>query len=208
VPLANLNRLESGLDRSLATYGVHRKPPIYITEYGYQTNPPDPREIITPAEQAAYINQADYLAWRNGRVRSVSQFLLVDSGPNRNYPQSSPYYWDTFNTGLVFTNGQPKPAYAAYRTPIWIPSPRVGRGGAMFVWGQIRPGPHDKVHAALIQWWSGHGAWRTIQTVSFNQLKGYFTTRAKPPGSGYLRIAWQPPHGPVYTSRPAPIRVG
>mgnify|MGYP001185100595 CR=1 FL=1 len=208
VPLANLNRLESGLDRSFAAYGVHRKLPIYITEYGYQTNPPDPREIVTPAEQATYINEADYIAWGNSRVRSVSQFLLYDSGPNRSYPQSSPYYWDTFNTGLLFENGAQKPALAAYRTPIWMPSPRARRGARMLVWGQIRPGPHDRPQQALIQWWSGHGAWRTIQTVSFEQAEGYFTTHVTPPGSGYVRIAWQLPHGSLYTSRYAPIRVG
>ena len=208
VPLANLNRLESGLDRSLGAYGVHRKLPIYITEYGYQTNPPDPREIVTPAEQASYINQADYLAWRNGRVRSVSQFLLYDSGPNPSYPPSSPYYWDTFNTGLLFTSGSQKPAYAAYRTPIWIPSARVRHGGRMSVWGQIRPGSHYGVRRALVQWWSGRGGWRTIQSVSFHQSEGYFTTRVTPPASGYLRIAWQPSRGPLYTSRYAPIKVG
>ena len=42
VPLADLGRLEQSLDQILAAYGVHRRLPIYLTEYGYETNPPNP----------------------------------------------------------------------------------------------------------------------------------------------------------------------
>jgi hypothetical protein len=206
-PLANLSRLEHGVDRALAAYGVHRRLPIYITEYGYSTNPPNPREIVTPAEQAAYINQADYMAWRDPRVRSVSQFLLYDSGPDTSVPKSSLLYWDTFQTGLLFANGRPKPAYNAYRTPIWIPSPRVRRGARVLIWGQIRPGPHDVVQAALVQWRARHGRWSTVATVQFEQPEGYFTARVRPPGSGILRIAWRGAGGVAYTSRTVTVTV-
>jgi hypothetical protein len=207
-PLANLSRLEHGLDRALGAYGIHRRLPIYITEYGYSTNPPNPRQVVTPAEQAAYINQADYMAWRDPRVRSISQFLLYDSGPNTSVPKSSLLYWDTFQTGLLFANGRPKPAYDAYRTPIWIPSPRVRHGAGMFVWGEVRPGPHNLPGTALIQWRGRHGAWSTIATVTFRQPEGYFTTRVRPPGgSGGLRIAWRGANGVVYTSRQVAITV-
>jgi hypothetical protein len=150
VPLANLGRLEHGLDRAFGAYGVHRRIPLYLTEYGYQTNPPDPYEIVTPAEQARYLNLADYMVWRNSRVRSVAQFLLRDSLPNVNYPRSDPHYWDTFQTGLEYANGKPKPAYASYRMPIWIPSPSAKHGRPMFVWGQLRPARHDRPARARI----------------------------------------------------------
>jgi len=201
VPLADLGRLERGLDRSLSAYGVHRRLPIYITEYGYQTNPPDPRQIVTPSEQAAYLNQADYIAWRNPRVRSVAQFLLYDSPPNKLYPKSSPEYWDTFQTGLLSANGTEKPAFAAYRLPIWIPAPRLETGARTFLWGQIRPGPHNLVQHAAIQWRAARGGWKTISRVAFEQPEGYFTTRIRLPGSGSVRTAWTASNGQTFDSR-------
>jgi hypothetical protein len=208
VPLANLGRLERGLDRSLAAYGIHRHLPIYITEYGYQTNPPDPRQVVTPAEQAAYLNQADYMAWRDPRVRSVSQFLLYDSAPNTMLPPTSLDYWDTFQTGLLYLDGRQKPAYDAYRLPIWIPSTRVHPGTRMFVWGEIRPGPHTVVQLAAIQWRASGGKWTTIATIRVHQPEGYFTSRVRSPGSGGVRIAWRSPGGHLYTSRVVTVRTG
>ena len=38
--------------------------PIYFTEFGFQTNPPDRISGVSLAKQAAYINQSDYIAYR------------------------------------------------------------------------------------------------------------------------------------------------
>jgi hypothetical protein len=183
VPLANLSRLEHGLDRVFRTYAVHRHIPIYLTEYGYQTKPPDPYEVVSPAEQAAYLNQADYLAWRDPRVRSVAQFLLRDSPPNRVLSPSDPQYWDTFQTGLEFLSGKHKPAYAAYRMPIWIPTPH---GQRAFVWGQLRPARGRAT--ALIQWTRRGGAYRTLARV--HTRNRFVTATVRLPGRGYVRIKW------------------
>jgi hypothetical protein len=206
-PLGNLGRLEQGIDHSLSAYGVHRKLPIYITEYGYQTNPPDPRETVTPAEQAVYLNEADYIAWRNRRVRSVAQFLLYDSAPNPNYPKSSPLYWDTFQTGLLYTNGKKKPAYDAYRMPIWIPSQQFAPGARTHIWGEIRPGPHHS-QALAIQWKAPGGKWTTVARLKVSQREGYFTANVRLPGSGSVRSLWTTPRNRVYTSRTVAVSAG
>jgi hypothetical protein len=215
VPVANLGRLERGLDRTFRTYGVGRRIPIYLTEYGYQTNPPDPFQVITPAKQATFINEADYLGWKDPRVRSVSQFLLYDAAPNPTYPPSSFNYWDTFQTGLMYgsgtsRDGNPKPAYYAYRLPIWIPHPKVKRGSQMLVWGMLRLAPKNTAQQALIQWKPRRGGrYRTIATVQVpaSAGKGYFTTRLTPPGTGSILIAWRSA-GQTYTSRVVPVKVG
>jgi hypothetical protein len=209
-PLANLSRLEGGLDRIFRLYGVHRRIPIYLTEYGYQTNPPDPFQVVTPALQALYLNEADYLAWRDSRVRSVAQFLLYDALPDSRYPPSSFKYWDTFQTGLLYApSGQPKPAFAAYRLPVWLPSTHTTGGGSLFVWGQLRPAPDATRQQALIQWRRRGGHYRTIATVTVpaSSPEGYFTTRVRPPGTGLLHIAWRGPAG-LIASRGVPITVG
>jgi len=215
VPLANLGRLERGLNHIFATYGVHRTIPIYLTEYGYQTNPPDPYEVVTPAEQAAYINEADYMAWRDPRVRSVSQFLLYDAGPDSSYSTSSYDYWDTFQTGLIYgpgssRDGQVKPAYNAYRLPIWIPTPTVTPHSKTLVWGMLRLAPKDTAQLALIQWRPARrGRYRTLATVSVpaSAVYGYFTTRITPPGTGSVRIAWRSPAGHTFDSRVVAVTV-
>jgi len=215
VPLSDLGRLERGLDRIFATYGVLRHIPIYITEYGYQTNPPDPYQVVTPAEQAAYLNEADYMAWRDPRVRSVAQFLLYDAGPDPAYQPSSLDYWDTFQTGLAYGPGTPrdgerKPAFDAYRLPIWIPTRTVTRRSKMLIWGMLRLAPMETAQHALIQWRPArHGSYRTIATVAVpaSAVYGYFTTRIVPPGTGSIRIAWSSATGQTFTSRVVTITV-
>jgi hypothetical protein len=209
-PLANLSRLEGGLDRVFRLYGVHRHIPIYLTEYGYQTNPPDPFQIVTPVMQAVYLNEADYIATRDPRVRAIAQFLLYDAPADSRYPSTSFKYWDLFQTGLLDANGQPKPAFSAYRLPIWLPSSSVGKGGSVLVWGQLRAAPDNTSQQALIQWRSRHShRYRTIATVTVpaNSPEGYFTTRVRPPASGYIHIAWRSPAG-LIAGRGAPVTVG
>ncbi len=82
VTIANLGRLSDTMRRVYARYAKPQPKggvPLYLTEFGYQTNPPD-RLGVTPARQAAYLDQAEYLSWRYATVRTISQFLLVDGG--------------------------------------------------------------------------------------------------------------------------------
>ncbi|MGI8411719.1 MAG: hypothetical protein ACR2LV_03230 [Solirubrobacteraceae bacterium] len=208
VPIANLSRLEQGLDRAFGAYGVHRQIPLYLTEYGYQTNPPDPYQIVTPAQQAAYINQADYMAWRDPRVHSMAQFLLYDALPDPRFTPQEFGYWDTFQTGLLYADGKPKPAYDAYRMPIWIPSPRIHRGGRMFIWGQLRGAAHNVTQRADIQWRPAGGAFRTIAVVSTRNRVDFLTSTVRLRASGEVRIAWRSPSSGVLTSRSVAVRVG
>lgn len=203
-PIADLGRLERTLDRSLRAWGSHRHLPIYLTEYGYQTRPPDPFQVITPAEQAVYLNQADYIAWRDRRVQSVAQFLLFDSAPDPRFTSHEFGYWDTFQTGLLFANGKPKPAYAAYRIPIWIPRAKFRRGARVFVWGQVRPATAGAPTTAAIQWKGARGRFKTLATVATRAAEGYLTARVRPPGSGVIRILWSVPYGQL-ASRSAPV---
>jgi hypothetical protein len=208
VPMGDLGRLERALDRAVATYGVHKQMPIYLTEYGYQTNPPDPYETVTPRTQAEYLNAADYIAYRDPRVRSVGQFLLYDSGPDPRFTPNEFGYWDTFQTGLAFAGGQAKPAMYAYRLPIWIPGTHVRPGQSMLVWGQLRMAPNGVRERASIQWrGSRGGGYRTIATVTTTNVRGYLTARVRPPGSGTVRIAWRVPGGGLAVSRAVGVSV-
>jgi hypothetical protein len=206
VPLISLSRLERGLDSIFTTYGVARRIPIYLTEYGYETNPPNPFKGVSLQRQATYINEAQYLAWKDPRVRAMAQFLLIDSLPDSKFPPGSIRYWSTFQTGLEFANGTRKPSFAAYRLPIWVPTPTSTSGKPVLVWGMLRPASPKSSQRAEIQWRAPAGAYRTLATVTVNDPNNVFTHRVKLPGSGFVRLAWRAPAGQVLHSRAAPVQ--
>jgi hypothetical protein len=144
---------------------VDRGMPLWDTENGAQTRPPDPKGAAL-SSQARFINEAEYLAWRNPRMRSFSQYLLVDEQP----------VW-AFQSGLLFQDGKPKPALQAYQLPI-----HVGRaGGRTTVWGRL-PGGGGEV--ATIHPSSG----KDVQ-VRVPGGRGYFTKRVANARTYQLRYA-------------------
>ena len=83
-------------------YGNKR---IWITEYGYQTNPPDTIVGVSWAKQALYLKQAFAIARANPRIDLMLWFLLVDD-PNP----------DGWQSGLITTSGKHKPSFAAFES--------------------------------------------------------------------------------------------
>jgi hypothetical protein len=201
VPLADLGRLERGLDRSLAAWGIHRRLPLYLTEYGYETNPPNPYRGVPLRVQSLYLNQAQYIVSHDPRVRSMAQFLLYDAGPNTSFPKGSIGYWSTFQTGLLFADGQPKLSLNSYRLPIFIPDPSVSPGGTITVWGMLRLAPNRSRQRADIQWRPKVGSYRTLARVTTDSPVGYLTARVALPAAGAIRITWVSPRGTMFRSR-------
>lgn len=205
VPLSDLSRLERGIDAIFSAYGVHRKLPLYLTEYGYETDPPNPYRGVSLASQARYLDEAQYMAWQDPRVQALSQFLLFDSPPDPNFPPGTIGYWSTFQTGLLFASGAPKPSLAAYRLPIYLPDPVTGQGKSVLIWGMLRPAPHDSVQRAQIQWRSASGDFRTLTTVTTHDPNGVLNDSLKLPGPGAVRISWTAPSGQTVYSRAATV---
>jgi len=204
--MADLPRLERTLNAIFATY-QHPMPggvPVYLTEYGYKSNPPNPYVKITQAQQAEYINEGEYMAWRDPYVRVLSQFELVDAGPQVDEPLDSPLYWGTFQTGLVTLGGTLKPAYYAYRIPIWVPKPRTGP--QVTVWGQLRPADHSGPQLATVQYQAkGASAFTTLEQVDSGS-QGFILAHVGIVRPGFLRLAWpDSATGQTYHSRIVPI---
>ena len=172
MPLASIGRLSLWLDRGArAGWMPRRGMPIYATEYGFQTNPPDRYSGVSQSRQAEYINRSEYMSWRTGRVRSVAQYELFDERDI-----------GAFQTGLRFRNGRAKSGYAAYRLPIWA----FKRGSYKYVWGMVRPAGDGQT--AAVQKLSG-GRWRTVRTVAVGASRRfvYLKTRTS---SKYFRLVW------------------
>ena len=100
ITLGNINLLVAEVTR---LYGNKR---FWITEYGYQTNPPDRIFGVSFANQARYLTQAYGIAKRHPRIDMFIWFLLRDErlGVNQGW-----------QSGLLTATGAKKPSFAAFQ---------------------------------------------------------------------------------------------
>ena len=114
----------------------------YLTEYGYQTDPPDPGQTVAGAWPAATEGQALCLGWRAARTRQFPQFLLHDIGPGPQQAGRPGRPLGRLPTGLYTHGGRPKhEVVRGFRLPFHAMATRDERGAAaVAVFGQVRPG--------------------------------------------------------------------
>jgi hypothetical protein len=208
VAIADIPRLDGTLRRIFSAYRQRRRLPIYDTEFGYQTRPPDPFGF-RPALAAAYINQAEYMSYVNPHVLSYHQFLLQDAPPLAGTSPSDPAYWSTFQTGLEFGDGSQKPQWAAYRMPIFIPNGARTFPGTFRIWGGVRPAPNGSAQTVeAIYKPLRSSRWRVVARVVTRSLRNYVDTRVRLPASGGVRLRWRnPATGGVELSRVASVYI-
>jgi hypothetical protein len=181
--IANLDDLQSLLRRIRLRY---QQPttgdvPLYLTEFGYQSKPED-KLGVTRAQQAAYLNQAEYIAWRNRDVKTLAQFLLRDDGDPATV---------TFQSGLRTHAGARKEAWGAYRFPIHLNRQSIPRGKRFTVWGLPRPaadGSRPRVRVEFRR--TGAKSWRKLVSVRGDAQKGYVSASLRAPGTGRVRLRW------------------
>lgn len=185
--MANITGLGQLLDRiSEASEGkVPDALPLWMTEYGFETSPPDPFQGVSLDEQAEWNMLGDYIAWLNPRVASQAQFLLSDAGPARQHTANTKAFWKTFQTGLLYENGQPKPAFTAYRFPFLASAV----GSNVSTWGQVRYRQNGVPTAVRLQWrpnaqagWIDQGG-----IIEVRDEMGYFISTLPRPGPGEWR---------------------
>jgi Glycosyl hydrolase catalytic core len=102
VTLGNFGSLVTELNR---LYG--RRTRIWITEYGYQTNPPDRIIGVPYGKQASYLTQAATYARRHPQIDVFLWFLLRDE------PRIGGW-----QSGLMTVAGKRKPSFNAFRRAV------------------------------------------------------------------------------------------
>ena len=123
-----------------------------MTEYGFETNPPDPFSGIAPDLQAKYNTLGEYIAYQNPRILSQAQFLLVDVAPVRTRTKNTKAYWFTYQSGLYTNKLAPKLAAYSYQFPflvIPIGIDSVTGAAAVHIWGQLRFLPNGAASEVL-----------------------------------------------------------
>lgn len=214
VSMADLRRLSRELKRIYQRYRQKtqskRGVPLYLTEFGYQTAPdPVVKRVVTFSKQAAWINEAEYIAYKNPNVRAVNQFLLFDDAPTAGVdPKKSPgLAWRTFQSGLQLLAGKKKPSYKAYMTPLFLKNTRVKRGRSVRLFGMLRPAQATKKVRISLQFRSRRGKkWHTRKALTVRGPRHYFESHMPVHSSGYVRIRWR--HNKrTLTSRAAAVTV-
>ena len=128
---------------------------IWLTELGYQSNPPDRRAGVPLAVQASYIAAAAYLAWATPRVDLLIQYLYRDE-PDL----------ERWQSGLETISGRPKLALGAVVAPL---AQMARTGSKTSLWGAIRPG--DGARAYTLQRRTG-SAWKTVGAAQRTRADG------------------------------------
>jgi len=125
VTLAMLPRFE----RSLAQW-FHRRVPVWITEYGYQTTPPSPYGV-TPARQAAFLASAMQTLRADADVQMFIWFEFRDSATSlwksglRTQADAAKPAYSVFTRLAAITSGETLNVKAGTRPLISVPVPRL-----------------------------------------------------------------------------------
>ncbi len=187
LPLAYISRLKRLMRNAERRGRIPRGRSLYMTEFGFQTNPPDRKRGQSLARHARSINEADRLFFGDRRVVAVSQFTLYDARE----PTTDE---DVYNTGLRLNEGTQKPAWAAYRIPLVVS--RLGRG-TVEVWGQVRPAEGPTTLRVQVE---RAGSWVTVATPRTNAT-GYFRFNRRASARTRWRLEWTSPSGEIMRSR-------
>jgi hypothetical protein len=170
--LGKLQTLLAAADRAGRIHGAFPRTPLWITEFSWDSNPPDPGGLPMRILDR-WAAEALHQAWSNG-VHDFFWFTLRDSPgvagfPNAETPQAGLYF-----RGPTIAQDQPKEVMSAFRFP-FVAYPRAK--GLEF-WGRTPTGKNGKVTIQAL----GSGHWRKV-FVTRADASGIFRGRA-PTGYG------------------------
>jgi hypothetical protein len=121
-----LNMARLGKIRRLVTRLWGARTPLWLTEYAYETNPPQRARGIPWARQALFVGQSALRVWQQPGATKLIWFLVRD--------EPRIVGWQS---GFFTNTGVPKPSRAAFALPL----AQISRRGTRTVlWGQVRPG--------------------------------------------------------------------
>jgi hypothetical protein len=173
--IGQLSRLRATIDALARRGKLPSRLPIWVTEFGYQTKPPDPFQGAPLKRAAAFMDESEWIAFRNPRVASYSQYTLFDDPPR---PGSGPLRWSSWQAGLHFLNGKRKPyVYDAFRLPVFV---RTLSGNRVEIFGGRRTLAGG---TAQIESKARGASYRSLGTAEVGQT-GYFKRVFKVNGAG------------------------
>jgi hypothetical protein len=164
--IGTLSRVTKAIDRLRAKhrFAGPKRIPLWLTEFGVQTDPPDYLFGSPIKRVPTYLGMSERLAMRNSRVYSYSQYPLVDDRTTSG-----------FQSGLRYYSGKAKPGiYNEYRYPIFVR--RSGRSAVEF-WGGARAADGGGT-VVLYSRVGSKAKFTKLKTVKLGP-RGYFDVRTR-----------------------------
>jgi hypothetical protein len=157
VTLAQMNRFEDSVSKWFKKKNLR----FWITEYGHETKPEEPKGV-TYAQQAAYVKQAITYAADDPNVDIFIWFITRDD------PTSA------WQSGLVQRNGAKKPSFSSYQK---VASTYDGRNPQIFVKGGVK---NPVVKFAALELWARSGTGAKVGMTIAVYDKGKVIKTAQP----------------------------
>ena len=148
---------------------------IWLTEYGYQTNPPDRLLGVSYATQARYVGEA---AWRTFKARNVDMLIHYLYRDERDLAG--------WQSGLLTAGGAAKPARRAFMVAI---AQAYRRGHTTAVWAHVRRGRGSQRY--VLQQFRGR-KWRTVNGAYKTTKRGFLYRYVRAGKGSKLRIMHTP----------------
>lgn len=143
---------------------------IWVTEFWWESDPPDKAQGYPLRKQARYIAETMYLSWKAGAAKAI--YLQI-----RDSKYSNETRFSRNSTGAYAFDGTPKPAVQAFRFPFVADE---GKGKRVRVWGKAPSA--GKVRIEMKR----SGRWQSVAKTRAGSSR-IFEARLRLPGGGVLR---------------------
>ena len=193
--LPKLQNLLAAADRAGRIKNGSRRTPLWITEFSWDSKPPDPGGLPMKIE-TRWTAEALYRAWR-AKVSHFFWYSLDDSPPEPNRPYSETLQSGLYFRGETLAQDQPKEIMYAFRFPFVSYSRRQG----LYFWGRTPSSEGGKVTIQL--WRSGH--WRNTQMTRANKsgiFRGIIHNRYGSDKRGLARALYRGHTSPPFSMHP------
>ena len=147
-------------------------------------------------KQSRYLQQGDYIAYKDPRVKLLTQYEWRDEPLGRGTKATKYSGWQS---GLRFASDKAKPSLKSFANPFFIdqrPRSRTAR-----LWGHVRPGIRHSVTVQRRK--PGAKRWTTVKVLSTNASGFWKLTQTLKATTDY-RFTWQPTD--AYGARSGPVK--
>lgn len=162
--LGKLQELLRAADKAGRIHGRFRHTPLWITEFSWDSKPPDPGGLPFRILKR-WTAEALYRAWSAG-VSHFFWYSLRDQAPNPKLPFSETLQSGLYFRGTTVAGDKPKPSMHAFRFPFVAYSRKSG----FFFWGRTPASTSGRVAIEVRE----GGQWRNASVAHAN-ANGIFT---------------------------------
>lgn len=193
--IPQLQELLRAADRAGRIHGEYERTPLWVMEFSWDSNPPDPNGLSMKIE-CRWVAEALYRSWRAG-VDHFFWYSLRDEPLAPGLPSSASLQSGLYFRGGTLAEDRPKAVMYVFRFP-FVAYPRAG---GVFVWGRTPTGEGGTVSVQLRRGGGWRGALR-LRADSGGMFSGTIPIGYGADGKGAVRATYQSTHSVPFSMRP------